>query len=135
MSRTFTFAVIVEAKSEQLAFQAAMSNPLTKPSLDGRINYKLLDSWVIFPWDKHAMFRVNGVLNGAPPNYTPQLAAISTGEKRSDTCWALKIRPIIAGNVRLVFFGRGDELRGPVTIGPSKYEFEGKDGQVFISDQ
>ena len=99
-----SFAVIIEAKSELLAFEAAMSDPMTKPLFDGRKNYKLLDSWVIFPWDKHAMSRVNAVMNGPPPHYSPQLAAISTGEKRSDTCWALKIRPIRAGNSRVVFF-------------------------------
>jgi len=138
MSRTFTFAVVCEAKSEQLAFEAAMSNPLTKPVMDGRVNWKFLDSWVIFPFDKLAMFRVNGVFSRGPDYVSQQRVDLAVGGKRSDTCWALRIQPLSPGNKRLVFFAVGDELAGPLSLGPvNAYDpdTENTHDKIFISDQ
>ena len=101
---SYTFAVVVEDKSPELAFAAAKSNPLSAPLLESRVNFKFLDNWVIFPYDKLAMSRANGVLCGPPSHFSKQISDRMTFEALSDTCWALKIQPITKGNSRVVFF-------------------------------
>ena len=130
---SYTFAVVVEDKSPELAFAAAKSNPLSAPLLESRVNFKFLDNWVIFPYDKLAMSRANGVLCGPPSHFSKQISDRMTFEALSDTCWALKIQPITKGNSRVVFFGRGPQISGriPTTLGPvSAYDLNPK-GDAF----
>jgi hypothetical protein len=134
---SYTFAVVVEAKSPDLAFASAKTNPLTAPWLASRSQFKFLDNWVIFPYDKLAMSRVTGVLGGPPSHFSKQISQRMIFEELSDTCWALKIRPLVEGNSRVVFFARGPELSGrlPTTIGPVFSYEPPQNGDAFTDEE
>jgi hypothetical protein len=112
------FAVTIEAQTETMAWAAATTNPATASLLAGRTNWGYLDNWVVFPSDKNARSRAYGAFARYGSNY-PDLFLVKAGPTGT-TAWALKIRPLKSGNVRLVFFGLTTANGGVYTYGPAQ---------------
>jgi hypothetical protein len=137
VTASFVFAVVIEDKSPDLAFMAAKSNPLTAEMLLTRTNFKFLDNWVVFPFDRMAMTRARGVLCGPPSHFNKLIHERMTAEALSDTCWALKIQPLVKGNSRIIFFARGPQVSGrlPTTIGPVNVYIQKPNGDAFGDEE
>lgn len=106
-------AVIAEGLSDDLAFEAARQSADGGPLLLGRDRYVHLDKNVLFPNDRLAYTRAEDVFG-----VQPQFGQSSIAGLGMNTCWAVRIRPLVEGRRRLLFFGLVNFRCEMVTVGP-----------------
>lgn len=108
----FMFSVIAEALSDDYAF--AVARAAQPELLLGRDRYVVLDSTCVQPSDRHAFNRAEDVFG-----VQPQFNTASIAGQGMNTCWAVRIRPLVEGRRRLIFFGVTNYRSNPVTVGPA----------------